>query len=68
MNCTSTIRKYNVHRLGNKHMYFRMGLKKMLAPSGNSYEQLNKHIRLEVDNKFIDLPELEGIIVLNILR
>lgn len=54
-------------RLGNKHMYFRMGLKKMLAPSGTSYEQLHRNMRLEVDNKLIELPELEGIIVLNIL-
>lgn len=40
----------------------------MLAPSGTSYEQLHRNVRLEVDNKPVELPDLEGIIVLNILR
>lgn len=66
-------RKFNhdlvvLHRLGNKQMYFCMGVKKMVARSGTSYEQLHRKMRLEVDNKHIELPELEGIIVLNILR
>ena len=43
-----------------------MGLKKMV--SRKSWRDLHKEIRLEVDGKLVNLPPVEGIIILNILR
>lgn len=42
-----------------------MGLKKMV--SRKSWRDLHKEIKLEVDGKSVNLPPVEGIIVLNIL-
>ena len=53
-------------RLHNKSVYVKMGLKKMV--SRKSWRDLHKEIRLEVDGKQINLPPVEGIIILNILR
>jgi len=55
-----------VARLHNKGVYFKIGLRKMMfrRPS----KDLHRVIRLEVDSKLIDLPPVEGIIILNILR
>lgn len=53
-------------RLHNKGVYVKMGLRKMV--SKKTWRDLHKEIRLEVDGKVIDLPQVEGIIILNILR
>jgi len=53
-------------RLRNKGVYVRMGLRKMVRRK--PCKDLHKEIRLEVDGKLIELPQLEGIIILNILR
>ncbi|KAL0127370.1 hypothetical protein PUN28_005575 [Cardiocondyla obscurior] len=52
-------------RLRNKGVYVTMGLRKMVrrAPC----KDLHKEIRLEVDGKLVELPQVEGIIILNIL-
>ena len=57
--------KFN-SRLHNKSVYFKMGLKKMVGKS--PCKDLNREIKLEVDGKVVDLPAVEGIIILNILR
>lgn len=41
-----------------------MGLKKMV---GHKCKDLHREVRLEVDGKVIELPQLEGLIILNIL-
>ena len=42
-----------------------MGLRKMV--SKKSWKELHNQIRIEVDGKLIQLPPVEGIIILNIL-
>ncbi|CAG5107360.1 Similar to Dgkq: Diacylglycerol kinase theta (Rattus norvegicus) [Cotesia congregata] len=54
--------KFN-SRLHNKGVYVKMGVKKMLD---KTCRDMQRKIRLEVDNKVIDLPPLEGMIILNI--
>lgn len=44
----------------------KMGLRKMV--SRKTWKDLHKEIDLEVDGKTVDLPPVEGIIILNILR
>ncbi|XP_064104651.1 diacylglycerol kinase theta-like isoform X2 [Macrobrachium nipponense] len=56
--------KFN-SRLHNKGVYVKMGLRKMV--SRKLCKDLHKEIRLEVDGKHVELPPLEGIIILNIL-
>ncbi|XP_021950810.1 diacylglycerol kinase theta isoform X2 [Folsomia candida] len=56
--------KFN-SRLHNKGVYVKMGLKKMV--SRKMCKDLHREIRLEVDGKHIELPPVEGIIILNIL-
>ncbi|XP_067138852.1 diacylglycerol kinase theta [Centruroides vittatus] len=56
--------KFN-SRLHNKSVYVKMGLRKMV--SKKTWKDLQREIRLEVDGKVIDLPPVEGIIILNIL-
>lgn len=53
-------------RLHNKGVYVKMGLRKMVGRK--TVKELHKAIRLEVDGKVVDLPPVEGIIILNILR
>lgn len=53
-------------RFHNKGVYVKMGLRKMV--SRKSWKDLQKEIRLEVDGKVVNLPPVEGIIILNILR
>lgn len=43
-----------------------MGLRKMV--SRKTWKELQKEIRVEVDGKLVQLPQVEGIIILNILR
>lgn len=52
--------------LHNKSVYFKIGLRKMMFR--RSCKDLHQLIRLEVDGKLIDVPPVEGIIILNILR
>ncbi|XP_054724833.1 diacylglycerol kinase theta-like [Uloborus diversus] len=56
--------KFN-SRFHNKGVYVKMGLRKMV--SRRTWRDFHKEVRLEVDNKVIDLPPVEGIIILNIL-
>jgi diacylglycerol kinase (ATP) len=51
-------------RFHNKGVYFQLGLQKMMTKSECS--NLQRHVRLTVDGKKVDLPELEGLIFLNI--
>jgi diacylglycerol kinase (ATP) len=55
--------KFN-SRLQNKKYYFQMGLRKMMNKS--SCKDLNRLVSLEVDGRRIDMPQIEGIIILNI--
>lgn len=57
--------KFN-SRLHNKGVYVKMGLRKMVGRK--TVKELHKELRLEVDGKVVDLPPVEGIIILNILR
>jgi diacylglycerol kinase (ATP) len=43
-----------------------MGIAKLVSRKMRRY--LHKEIRLEVDGKVVNLPPVEGIIILNILR
>ncbi|CAH1406535.1 unnamed protein product [Nezara viridula] len=56
--------KFN-SRLHNKSVYVKMGLRKMVGRK--MCKDLQREIRLEVDGKLVDLPPVEGIIILNIL-
>ena len=53
-------------RLHNKGVYLKMGLRRMV--NRKSCKDLHRHIKVEVDGKLIDLPPVEGIVILNILR
>jgi len=44
----------------------KMGLRKIITKK--TWKELHKEIRVEVDGKPINLPPVEGIIILNILR
>lgn len=59
--------KFN-SRFRNKGVYIRIGLRKMVNNIRNPGVDLHKEVRLEVDGKLIELPQVEGIIILNILR
>ncbi|KAK7867599.1 hypothetical protein R5R35_005292 [Gryllus longicercus] len=54
-----------ISRLHNKGVYVKMGLRKMVGRK--MCKDLHKEIRLEVDGKLVELPQVEGIIILNIL-
>ncbi|XP_035719225.1 diacylglycerol kinase theta-like isoform X6 [Vespa mandarinia] len=56
--------KFN-SRIRNKGVYVKMGLRKMVGRK--PCKDLHTQIRLEVDGKLVDLPQVEGIIILNIL-
>ncbi|XP_046397842.1 diacylglycerol kinase theta isoform X1 [Ischnura elegans] len=56
--------KFN-SRLHNKGVYVKMGLRKMVGPK--MCKDLHRQIRLEVDGRHVELPPVEGIIILNIL-
>lgn len=53
------------YRLHNKGVYVKMGLRKMVGRK--PCKDLHKEVKLEVDGKVVDLPQVEGIIILNIL-
>ncbi|XP_078382985.1 diacylglycerol kinase theta-like isoform X2 [Oculina patagonica] len=50
-------------RLHNKGVYFRAGLKKMVRGYSKTFVD---EVEIEIDGKKLDLPALEGIVVLNI--
>ena len=50
----------------NKGVYFKMGLKKMV--NRRTCKNLHQALRVEVDGKLVDIPPVEGIVILNILR
>jgi diacylglycerol kinase (ATP) len=52
-------------RLFNKTQYVKIGLQKVFFE--RNCKDLWKRIELEVDGKLIDLPPLEGIIIMNLL-
>lgn len=54
-----------ISRLHNKGVYVKMGIRKMMGRK--MCKDMHKEIRLEVDGKVVDLPPVEGIIILNIL-
>nr|CAG4641443.1 EOG090X00MP [Eurycercus lamellatus] len=56
--------KFN-SRLHNKGVYVKMGIRKMMGRK--MCKEMYKEIRLEVDGKIVELPPVEGIIILNIL-
>jgi diacylglycerol kinase (ATP) len=56
--------KFN-SRLHNKGVYVKQAIRKIV--NKNSWTNLNKAIKLEVDGKPVPLPHIEGIIILNIL-
>lgn len=56
--------KFN-SRLHNKGVYVKQAIRKIV--NRNSWTNLNKAIKLEVDGRLIQLPHIEGIIILNIL-
>lgn len=60
------IHKSVLYRLRNKGVYVKMGLRKMVGRK--MCKDLHKAVRLEVDGRPVDLPAVEGIIILNILR
>lgn len=45
-----------------------MGLRKIVGRCGKLCRDLQRELRLEVDGKHVELPPVEGIIILNILR
>ncbi|XP_017144007.1 diacylglycerol kinase theta isoform X5 [Drosophila miranda] len=52
-------------RLRNKGYYVKMGLRKIVGRK--AVKDLHKELRLEVDGKVVELPPVDGIIILNIL-
>lgn len=53
-------------RMHNKTVYAQIGLMKMM--NKKTCKDLHKKIRLEVDGKPVELPNIEGLVVLNISR
>ncbi|ESP03918.1 hypothetical protein LOTGIDRAFT_110026 [Lottia gigantea] len=51
------------HRIINKFCYFTYGTKDVLE---RECKHLHKKLQVELDGKLIDLPEIEGLVVLNI--
>lgn len=56
--------KFN-SRLHNKKYYIQIGLRKIM--NKGTCKDFNRYVSLEVDGKKVDLPQIEGIIILNIL-
>ncbi|VEL22898.1 unnamed protein product [Protopolystoma xenopodis] len=52
-------------RIHNKSVYFKMGLRKMV--NRTKCRDMHQNVTVEVDGRHLDLPPLEGIIILNIL-
>ncbi len=49
-------------------MYAQIGLYKLAGVGNKLCKGMYKEIKLEVDGKQIELPTVEGIIILNIMR
>lgn len=57
-----------ISRLHNKSVYVKMGLRRIVGQGKVCIRDLHKLVQLEVDFKRVNIPQVEGIIVLNILR
>ncbi|VDO03540.1 unnamed protein product [Rodentolepis nana] len=57
--------RLNLALIHNKSVYFKMGLRKMVNQT--KCKDLHQNVLIEVDGKLLDLPPIEGIIILNIL-
>ena len=55
-----------IRRIQAKGYYLKTGLRKMMKKGG--FKDFTRDIILEVDGKRIELPSLEGIVIMNILR
>lgn len=55
-----------MHRLHNKGVYVKVGLRKVVNYKSSMCKELHKQIRLEMDGRSVELPPCEGIICLNI--
>ena len=70
MYCIFSVRGIDVtylcFRLHNKSVYVKVSLQKMVGRG--LVKDLRKAIHLEVDGKHIELPNIKGIIILNIMR
>ncbi|XP_033117399.1 diacylglycerol kinase theta-like isoform X3 [Anneissia japonica] len=55
--------KFN-NRVYNKIVYVRQGMQKLGRKT--NCRELNKELKIEVDNKLLKLPTLEGILIMNI--
>ncbi|XP_038051588.1 diacylglycerol kinase theta-like isoform X2 [Patiria miniata] len=55
--------KFN-SRLHNKGVYFRLGMRKLGRRT--SCKELQKELRVEVDGRPIEIPSIEGMLILNI--
>jgi diacylglycerol kinase (ATP) len=53
------------HRIQAKGYYLKTGIRKMMKKGG--LKDFTRDIVLEVDGKRVDLPQLEGIVIMNIL-
>lgn len=53
-------------RIQAKGYYLKTGIRKMMKKGG--LKDFTRDIILEVDGKRVDLPSLEGIVIMNILR
>lgn len=51
-------------RFHNKSVYLQLGLQKMI--SKGETKDLRKHINVYADGKRVDLPDIEGVVFLNI--
>ncbi|XP_050312450.1 diacylglycerol kinase theta isoform X2 [Anthonomus grandis grandis] len=56
-----------ISRLHNKSVYVKMGLRRIVGQGKVCIRDLHKLVQLEVDFKRVNIPQVEGIIVLNIL-
>ncbi|XP_048524131.1 diacylglycerol kinase theta isoform X4 [Dendroctonus ponderosae] len=56
-----------ISRLHNKSVYVKMGLRRIVGQGKVCIKDLHKLVQLEVDFNRVKLPNVEGIIVLNIL-
>ena len=57
---------YKLLKISLVGVYVKVSLRKMLGR--RMCKDLHKEIKLEVDGKHIELPPIEGIIILNIMR
>lgn len=52
------------YRLHNKSFYLQLGLQKMVTKSET--RELRRHVTLTVDGTRVDIPDIAGLVILNI--